>query len=81
MTQLVDDCNINRQTFYYHFHDIYELLEYMFFVELDKIFENPIEYDNNFVYKWEKVYYTILQSVLNEKRKIISISQSIVISK
>ena len=49
----------------------------MFFVELDKIFENPIEYDNNFVYKWEKVYYTILQSVLNEKRMIISISQSI----
>lgn len=77
VTQLVDDCDINRQTFYYHFHDIYELLEYMFFVELDKIFENPIEYDNNFVYKWEKVYYTILQSALNEKRMIMSISQSI----
>ena len=26
---IVDDCNLNRQTFYYHFHDTYALLEWM----------------------------------------------------
>jgi AcrR family transcriptional regulator len=24
------DCGVNRQTFYYHFHDIYELVEWIF---------------------------------------------------
>lgn len=28
VTALTDECHINRQTFYYHFHDIYELLEW-----------------------------------------------------
>lgn len=28
VTALTDKCHINRQTFYYHFHDIYELLEW-----------------------------------------------------
>ena len=28
--ELVDQCGLNRQTFYYHFHDIYELLEWIF---------------------------------------------------
>lgn len=27
---IVDDCGVNRQTFYYHFHDIYDLLEWIF---------------------------------------------------
>ena len=25
---ITDECHLNRQTFYYHFHDIYELLEW-----------------------------------------------------
>ncbi|NJJ39716.1 TetR-like C-terminal domain-containing protein [Paenibacillus apii] len=28
--QLVDDCGLNRQTFYYHFHDIFELLGWIY---------------------------------------------------
>jgi len=27
---ITDDCGVNRQTFYYHFHDVYELLERFF---------------------------------------------------
>ena len=27
---IVEDCGVNRQTFYYHFHDIYDLLEWIF---------------------------------------------------
>ena len=25
ITDLTNDCGVNRQTFYYHFHDIYDL--------------------------------------------------------
>ena len=27
---IVEDCGVNRQTFYYHFRDIYDLLEWSF---------------------------------------------------
>lgn len=27
---LTDHCGVNRQTFYYHFHDIYDLVEWIF---------------------------------------------------
>ena len=28
--EITDGCGVNRQTFYYHFHDIYDLLEWMY---------------------------------------------------
>ena len=30
---VVKECNLNRQTFYYHFHDIYELVEWIYKTE------------------------------------------------
>lgn len=34
---LTDDCGLNRQTFYYHFSDIYELMEWIFVDEAKRI--------------------------------------------
>ncbi|WP_051280533.1 TetR/AcrR family transcriptional regulator [Anaerovorax odorimutans] len=31
--EITDDCGVNRQTFYYHFHDIYDLLAWMYHQE------------------------------------------------
>ncbi|MEG2353316.1 MAG: TetR/AcrR family transcriptional regulator [Clostridium sp.] len=28
--EIVDECNLNRRTFYYHFQDIYQLLEWVY---------------------------------------------------
>ena len=28
VSDITDECGLNRQTFYYHFHDIYELIEW-----------------------------------------------------
>ncbi len=28
--EIIEDCGLNRQTFYYHFHDIYDLLAWTF---------------------------------------------------
>ena len=33
VTTLVKKCRVNRQTFYYHFHDIYDLLTLVFLDE------------------------------------------------
>ncbi len=32
---IVDDCGINRKTFYYYFKDIYDLIEYVFRAEIE----------------------------------------------
>ena len=29
VTSLVEECHISRQTFYYHFHDINDVIEYL----------------------------------------------------
>ena len=33
VTKLTNKCHVNRQTFYYHFHDIYDLLNLLFLDE------------------------------------------------
>lgn len=42
---LVEICNVNRQTFYYHFDDVYDLLEWVFEVDADKVLPSFIVYD------------------------------------
>ena len=43
---LTDDCGLNRQTFYYHFSDIYELMEWIFVDEANRILNlDYIDYD------------------------------------
>ncbi len=37
VSELIQDCNINRKTFYYHFEDIYALLKWTFEEEAIKI--------------------------------------------
>lgn len=31
ISDITDHCGMNRQTFYYHFHDIYDLIEYAYY--------------------------------------------------
>ena len=43
---LTDDCGLNRQTFYYHFSDIYGLMEWIFVDETNKILNaDYMDYD------------------------------------
>lgn len=34
---IVEDCGVNRQTFYYHFHDVYALIEWIFQDAADRL--------------------------------------------
>jgi probable dihydroxyacetone kinase regulator len=38
--EITNDCGVNRQTFYYHFHDIFDLLEWLFQEEALVLFED-----------------------------------------
>lgn len=37
--EITEDCGVNRQTFYYHFHDIFDLLEWMYTEEALALFQ------------------------------------------
>ncbi|MCH5172180.1 MAG: TetR/AcrR family transcriptional regulator C-terminal domain-containing protein [Erysipelotrichales bacterium] len=58
--RLTDICNIKRQTFYYHFRDIYDLLTWIFLNEdLNK---------NNSVDKWQDAVRVIAKYTTKNKR-------------
>lgn len=42
---LVEECGVNRQTFYYHFDDVYDLLEWVFEEDANRILPDEIFYD------------------------------------
>jgi len=48
VSELIQDCNINRKTFYYHFDDIYALLKWTFeteAIEVVKHFNLLVDYE------------------------------------
>lgn len=43
---LVELCGVNRQTFYYHFNDVYDLLEWVFEEDANRVLPKQIVYDH-----------------------------------
>lgn len=43
---IVEDCGVNRQTFYYHFHDIYDLVEWIFQDAAETLAQKQLDYDD-----------------------------------
>ena len=43
---LVELCGVNRQTFYYHFDDVYDLLEWVFEQDANRVLPQEIVYDH-----------------------------------
>ena len=57
VSEIINDCDVNRKTFYYHFEDIYALLKWMFeeeAIEVVKNFDLLIHYEEaiRFVMKY-----------------------------
>ena len=48
VSELIEDCNVNRKTFYYHFEDIYALLKWTFeqeAIEVVKHYDLLVDYE------------------------------------
>ena len=72
ISDITEDCGINRMTFYYHFKDIYDLVEWMCIDESAKALEGKKEYDT-----WQQGFLGIFQVVLNNKPLILNIYHSV----
>lgn len=61
INDIAENCHINRMTFYYHFEDIYDLLEWTLEVDASKIIKGNKTYST-----WQEGYLAILNT-LKEK--------------
>ena len=59
---ITEDCGVNRQTFYYHFKDIYDLLEWVYTNEATKALGGKKTYET-----WNQGFKQIFQYILNNK--------------
>lgn len=72
INKIVNRCQLNRNTFYYHFHDIYELLDFVFTSEKEKLIE-----DQEDITKWRENLERVCLYLLHHKKMIYHVYHSI----
>ena len=63
INDLTNKCGLNRQTFYYHFQDKYDLLQWLYYDELFADIENIITFDN-----WDQMSINSFRKNISRKR-------------
>lgn len=69
---IVEECEINRNTFYYHYSDIYDLLDDVFRVETEKFMLEDVDENTTFGEEYERA----ARFVLKYKKAILHIYDS-----
>lgn len=72
VTELTSICGIKRQTFYYHFNDIYDLLKWLYTNEIIKEIKIDDTYES-----WTKCYSYIFEYIKKNKDLILRTYNSI----
>lgn len=68
ITDITEDCGINRMTFYYHFQDIYDLVEWACYEDAKKALKNKKTHDT-----WQQGLTQLLYAVRDNKPFIINV--------
>ena len=69
---IVEECGVNRQTFYYHFHEIYALLEWVFQDTADRLLQETRDYGD-----WTAGVGTLLEHLRQDKTLILNAYHSV----
>lgn len=69
--EIVENCGINRQTFYYNFHDVYDLLDWIFQQETAKL---PLSDPN---VPWQDSFCRAVQYLKDNEEMILNVYRSI----
>lgn len=72
INDIAKDCGINRMTFYYHFKDIYDLIEWSCVEDAAKALEGKKTYDT-----WQQGFLQIFEAVLANKPFIMNVYHSV----
>ena len=69
---IADECGINRQTFYYHFQDIYDLVEWTCIEDTEKVLKENRTYDT-----WQEGFLSVFDLAKKDKTFIDNIYRSV----
>ena len=69
--ELTDDCGISRMTFYYHFKDIYDLVEWSFEHDLRVLLDGRPTYET-----WQEDYLQVFREVYRDRDILYNIYRS-----
>lgn len=72
ISDLTADCGISRMAFYYHFKDIYDLVDWIFLEMASEFLEGKETYDT-----WQQGFTQILYGVLRNRRLIMNAYNSL----
>ena len=72
ITDITEDCGIARMTFYYHFQDIYDLVDYVIEEKLLASVNKSFTYET-----WQQDYTAVFEAALKEKSFFAKIFSSI----
>lgn len=72
ISDITEDCGINRMTFYYHFKDIYDLVEWSCVEDAARALDGKKTYDT-----WQQGFQQIFQTVLDNKPFVQNVYQSV----
>ena len=68
ISDIADDCGINRMTFYYHFKDIYDLVEWACLEDAKRALDEKKTYDT-----WQQGLLQIFEAVQENKPFILNV--------
>ena len=68
INDLTTDCGISRMTFYYHFHDIYELIEWICETDADHVLKQNKTYDT-----WQEGFLAIFHLLKKDEPFVVNI--------
>ena len=72
INDIAEDCGISRMTFYYHFKDIYDLVEWACEEDAKKILEGKDDYKT-----WTQGFLNLFEEVLKNKPLILNVYRSV----
>ena len=72
INDITEDCGVNRMTFYYHFKDIYDLVDWIMVEDAAKALENKPTFDT-----WMEAFLDILRQVQENKVLVMNVYRSI----
>ena len=68
INDIAEDCGINRMTFYYHFQDIYDLVEWSCYEDAKKALEEKKTHDT-----WQQGFLQIFEAVKANKPFVMNV--------
>ena len=72
INDITEDCGVNRMTFYYHFKDIYDLVDWIMVEDAAKALENKPTFDT-----WTEAFLDLLHQVQENKVLVMNVYRSI----